>query len=640
MLLSTSRVNLSFSINFSAADVAQNGLPLYSGSDQDPESPCSSLDMEPDPLYNYKYGITPPVNSREMKRHKERDRSFKLKDDKHDKLASLRMRQLLQAKTMGDCPSDMTDSVVPEEGNFEEVSKRHRRESPNRRKKDSSRNFKTNRSLDRDLKLDSGPDLTSEASGPSPSQTPISVDSPNRYLSLKCKQVAPANGNVEKPASKIKPLTLSINPRRKTSLTTPECPPERRQFSAIFTTLIQLGNNKKDSIKENHCSTPYSRQVSREQELWQTELQDLLWLELQAWHCGRNMEQQDAALVAAREGTQGVLDTILRFKVNHESTSPTESLNVSGWNYPLPPLLFESVAQQKVALEQVSIVLDKLHEIEQLYPSHRALAIDCPAYNSSQFQERLNLLCLWRNITLAISQTLQLMAKVLFIDKLPNVSWPWLERDAVVDSDSESEDGETQTDSLSDTSPSENQADSGISSYGDAGADTNKAKNVRFDLTKSPCDSNPTSPVKGDNSFLSAQPSDTSTPRKGTAEDAPSMSRSSSCLSVDELCPNSVYRYFVDQTLKKTGLSKLRSRMKSLVDDTLSRAKLALHQPSKRPSYADVLEAGIDLRTVNSGGNLGPKPPEDQFHTPACWSAFDVSVISLALWKTAVSPVH
>ena len=53
-------------------------------------------------------------------------------------------------------------------------------------------------------------------------------------------------------------------------------------------------------------------------------------------------------------------------------------------------------------------------------------------------------------------------------------------RDAVVDSDSDSEDGETQTDSLSDISPSENQADSGISSYGDAGADTNKTKKCEF----------------------------------------------------------------------------------------------------------------------------------------------------------------
>lgn len=55
-------------------------------------------------------------------------------------------------------------------------------------------------------------------------------------------------------------------------------------------------------------------QPSPEEETFQTELKDLIWLELQAWHADRTLEQQDKYLFTARLEIPGLLDKILNYK--------------------------------------------------------------------------------------------------------------------------------------------------------------------------------------------------------------------------------------------------------------------------------------------------------------------------------------
>lgn len=55
-------------------------------------------------------------------------------------------------------------------------------------------------------------------------------------------------------------------------------------------------------------------QLSREEHLWQNELKDLIWLELQAWHADRTPTEQDKYLCEAREGVQQLLLDIINYR--------------------------------------------------------------------------------------------------------------------------------------------------------------------------------------------------------------------------------------------------------------------------------------------------------------------------------------
>lgn len=59
----------------------------------------------------------------------------------------------------------------------------------------------------------------------------------------------------------------------------------------------------------NWCS-----QASNEIDTWQTELKDLIWLELQAWHAERTPEEQDRYLCAARKDVPELLERIQNYQ--------------------------------------------------------------------------------------------------------------------------------------------------------------------------------------------------------------------------------------------------------------------------------------------------------------------------------------
>jgi len=54
--------------------------------------------------------------------------------------------------------------------------------------------------------------------------------------------------------------------------------------------------------------------MSHEEYMWQTELKDLIWLELQAWHADRTLEQQDRYLCSARQNVGDLLLEITNYK--------------------------------------------------------------------------------------------------------------------------------------------------------------------------------------------------------------------------------------------------------------------------------------------------------------------------------------
>lgn len=77
----------------------------------------------------------------------------------------------------------------------------------------------------------------------------------------------------------------------------------RQEFHETFANLIKLGSGDKQESK-----------LSTEDASWQTELQDMIWLELQAWHADRSLEQQDKFLYKARQEIPDLLNKILNYR--------------------------------------------------------------------------------------------------------------------------------------------------------------------------------------------------------------------------------------------------------------------------------------------------------------------------------------
>ena len=188
------------------------------------------------------------------------------------------------------------------------------------------------------------------------------------------------------------------------------------------------------------------------------------------------MNEQDAHLMKARELVPSVLDEIMNFKVRLKTPlqepakvtlhtiqeDKTECVSISGkdnsseerlysevLNSPTTKFsttgnssdaalvnfsLFSSdnslddiIASQKEALLQVTELLEKLEKVEKLYPTLKALGNDYEVYSSQSFQNKLNTLCLWSNITKDIGNKLSLMATVLYVENIPGLNWPWFD---------------------------------------------------------------------------------------------------------------------------------------------------------------------------------------------------------------------
>ncbi len=99
----------------------------------------------------------------------------------------------------------------------------------------------------------------------------------------------------------------------------------RRDFHETFANLIKLGSTISDKQETK---------MSPEDHTWQTELKDLIWLELQAWHADRSLDQQDKYLYTARQGVPELLEKIQNYKflpkyIREASVLSTDSGNGS-----------------------------------------------------------------------------------------------------------------------------------------------------------------------------------------------------------------------------------------------------------------------------------------------------------------------
>ncbi|KAI8130749.1 Mitogen-activated protein kinase kinase kinase 4 [Lucilia cuprina] len=158
----------------------------------------------------------------------------------------------------------------------------------------------------------------------------------------------------------------------------------RKEFHETFANLIKLGSVDRQDAKLSH-----------EEHTWQTEVKDLIWLELQAWQADRTPEQQDKYLFAARKDVSDLLTQIINYKFQRGYRRQESELSMdsglgsdSNASY--------CVDQQEIAMKEVEELLTRLEAAEALYPSSQAMGAFHPIYKSESFVGRIKTMCLCR----------------------------------------------------------------------------------------------------------------------------------------------------------------------------------------------------------------------------------------------------
>jgi mitogen-activated protein kinase kinase kinase 4/mitogen-activated protein kinase kinase kinase len=141
-------------------------------------------------------------------------------------------------------------------------------------------------------------------------QPPKCIESSNRFMSVRSR---PVGCRISAPPSAF--VSLSF-PKIATSESMPQT---RQEFHETFSNLIKLGSND----KQERCAK--SMIISREEQLWQTEVKDMIWLELQANMADRTTDQQDKYLFTARQNIGELLNEIMSYRFTRKKLVESNS---------------------------------------------------------------------------------------------------------------------------------------------------------------------------------------------------------------------------------------------------------------------------------------------------------------------------
>ncbi|KAM9315716.1 mitogen-activated protein kinase kinase kinase 4 [Gastrophryne carolinensis] len=496
------------------------------------------------------YGTSPPSTPRQMKR---------MSSKHHRKNAGRPVNRSLCKEKMSTLNQPPQKDTGKNTENVEDHS--YQQEKKNRA---------TLRTTERDQKKNVQCSFMLDPScGSLPKKSIQDVDLNKPYLSLGC------SSNAKLPVSVPVPIARTA---RQTSRT--DCPADRLKFFETLRLLLKLTSVSKKKEREQ-------RGQDNSTSMWFNRSNELFWLELQAWHAGRSINDQDLYLYTARQAIPDIINEILTFKVNYEKLSSVEG-NVGNLNgtinegqYPCPheancfghSSYRDHIQRQRVSLEQVKQIMELLEYIEALYPSLQALQRDYDKYAAKDFQARVQALCLWLNITKDLNHKLRIMGTVLGIKNLSDIGWPVFEisspRPSNVpeeDDDHDMDQGEMSTEgSGTCTEESEGEKDDQ-----DNMLESNIKNKLKTNFSKEDC-----CPQKLDR-YISEEDS-----CWGNAE----CNHETGC---NRNCLTSIYRPFVDKALKQMGLRKLILRLHKLMHGSLQRARTALIKNDHELESSDV----------------------------------------------------
>ncbi|XP_035880848.1 mitogen-activated protein kinase kinase kinase 4 isoform X2 [Phyllostomus discolor] len=553
-----------------ARQESPRGPPASGNSESDAEE--LSEEASPENLY----GASPPSTPRQMKR----------RSAKHQRSAVGRpaSRSSLKEKTSASSQPLHRDSAGKAGESVEEHS--YKQEKKIRA---------AIRTTERDHKKSAQCSFMLDAvGGPLPKKPIPDVDLNKPYLSLGC-------GHAKLPVSVPVPIARTA---RQTSRT--DCPADRLKFFETLRLLLKLTSVSKKKDREQRGQESTST-------FWFNRSNELIWLELQAWHAGRTINDQDLFLYTARQAIPDIINEILTFKVNYGSYAfvrngasfngaPPEGQRgaPAGTGAAGDPTYHEHLRRQRVSFEQVKRIMQLLEYIEALYPSLQALQKDYEKYAAKDFQDRVQALCLWLNVTKDLNQKLRIMGTVLGIKNLSDIGWPVFEI-----ASPRSSKGNEPEDEGDDTEGDLRELESSADESGEE-----QTPDPRVPETGQPAEhTGPLQPQGHGSKKLERVASEDDAGGWGPADGSPEAGFRRHCLT-------SIYRPFVDKALKQMGLRKLILRLHKLMDGSLQRARVALVKSDCPVEFSEFPDPmwGSDYVQLS-----GSPPPAEPRCSPVSW---------------------
>uniref|UniRef100_A0AAQ6AGF7 Mitogen-activated protein kinase kinase kinase 4 n=1 Tax=Amphiprion ocellaris TaxID=80972 RepID=A0AAQ6AGF7_AMPOC len=488
------------------------------------------------------YGTSPPYTSRQMKRM----------SGKHQRNS--------QARSAGRSPNKSNPSVLRESPKPAEPPEEHSY-------KQGKKQRATQRTTERDHKKTFEGSFMLDPLSKSSHFGALNMDPRKHYLSLGC-----SSGKL--------PVTVPHITRTHRQTSRTDCPADRLKFFETLRLLLKLtsmSSKRKEKEQRGLENMPYLGHNN-----------EVIWLELQAWHARRSTNDQDYFLFTARQAIPDIINEVLHFKVNYDSlrgaqcsgsqkilgdyqsipdllcgeerepaVAETNHCGVDPWGFSACPSSAMNAAEplgsgsdcrehlqrQRLAFEQVKRVMELLESVEALYPSLQALQKDYEKYAARDFQGRVQALCLWLNITQDLNQKLRVMATVLGLHDLSRIGWPVFEIPSPRCSRGNEEENEE---------------------------DEENDSTATFTGELSPTLTPKFARLLSEEEFLP-------TATTGSAE----------VTTGGVFCPTAIYRPFVDKALKQMGLRKLILRLHKLMDRSLQRSRAALLRHTPALEFAD-----------------------------------------------------
>lgn len=561
------------------------------------------------------YSVTPPVNKRFMKRAKVKQHSNQKKNLSYKDYKEYLEKKKLQPKTAVNVIKEkypagqglLSLGHVDSDDSMEKEARRELKERKRKDGKDIRKTFKTSRGIERDEKL-----------YPKDLITLVPDAQDTQLKGTRTRKIFNSTPLVMPNNNLLNPLLDERLLRRGAFDSSEICPRDRIEFYRIFSMLINMGSHgKKEKDGKDQMVPGINRQLSFEQEFWQTQFTDLLWIELQAYLNDCPAQEQFDTISQERERVPGVLNSVLNFKIDCkgfnigarcdgddaedcfqnnsglERSSP--SLSTPYENYITPEML----QKQREAISQVQDLLEELDKCEKLFPTSKAFEKAYELYASELFVQRVKCLYLWLNITLDLCHKMKVLEKILGVQNIEGLNWPIIEcgshRNSLnfennvfieLPNSPNVQTGSEDEDSNSSRVEKEGGSDKNLMSLTDS-----QSKKVHFLVaSESEKSSRAASPMT-----VQPLPNASSTPLKASAQLASVSQRNDiyrnlSDPNFEDYNKTSMYRYFVDKSLKKMGMNKLILRLRDLLDRTLQRAREVLEKPRSTTLHLNVGE--------------------------------------------------
>ncbi|XP_075149003.1 mitogen-activated protein kinase kinase kinase 4 isoform X2 [Haematobia irritans] len=366
----------------------------------------------------------------------------------------------------------------------------------------------------------------------------------------------------------------------------------RKEFHETFANLIKLGSVDRQDAKLSH-----------EEHTWQTEVKDLIWLELQAWQADRTPEQQDKYLFTARKDVPDLLTQIINYKFQPRFRRQDSEFSVdsgvgtdSNASSPQPQKFCEGclslyckdcIDQQEIAMKEVEELLTRLEAAEALYPSSQAMGAFHPIYKSESFVGRIKTMCLWYNITKQARLKLVILGKILARLQGEKFSWPVQTSYTTTESSSgnSSVSGMDNDDSGMHSIDSTRSSHRKLSSANNGGVPMPKVQFLLNDVAHVPGD---TSSSNDSSSTEISQISENMTSTIGGHTFRKNSIHDINIFSVEPLRNGSgtnpeqssvLYRKFIENVLKSRGLAKSLAFLHKLHNRVMFKAQISLEKP-------------------------------------------------------------